>query len=89
MSTLHTLMLGALAMSSSVAAAFFFRFWKSSRDRLFLFFSAAFGTLAVDWGALALVDLADERRHYLFALRLCAFALIIAGIVDKNRRNPR
>jgi hypothetical protein len=28
-----------------------------------------------------------ESRHYVYVLRLLAFLLLIAGIVDKNRRS--
>jgi hypothetical protein len=81
-------MLGALTMASFVVAVFFLRFWKSSGDRLFVFFSAAFAMLSVDWLALAFIDALAEPRHYIFVVRLLAFGLIIYGIVDKNRRAP-
>jgi hypothetical protein len=35
------------------------------------------------------VDPALEAQHYVYLVRLFAFALIIAGIVDKNRRDKR
>lgn len=76
---------GALAMASTVAGLYFWRFWKESRDRLFVFFSAAFCVLALNWLGLAVTD-EPETRHWVYALRLVAFVLIIVGIVDKNRR---
>jgi type II secretory pathway component PulM len=86
---LQQLMRGALIMGCAVAAMFFARFWRESRDRLFLAFSAAFSLLAVHWAALAIVNPPAETRHQLFILRLVAFAFLIAGIVDKNRRSSR
>jgi type II secretory pathway component PulM len=77
---------GALAMASVAIAAFFARFWRESRDRLFLFFFLAFLFLALNWIGLAVVPRESESRHQVFVLRLVAFGLIIAGIVDKNRR---
>jgi hypothetical protein len=78
---------GALTMACWVAGLFFFRFWKPSRDRLFLFFSAAFWLLGVHWLALVIINPPVETRPYFYVLRLLAFLLIIAGIVDKNRRD--
>ncbi len=86
---LQTFLLGALTMGGWVAAAFFFRFWRSTKDRLFLFFAGAFLTLSVDWAALALTNPMAETRHYVFAIRLFAFLLIIVGIVEKNRKRDR
>ena len=80
---------GALAMSSWVAGLFFWKFWKESRDRLFLFFSLAFWVLSLNWFGLALIPDVAETRHYVYAVRLVAFLLIIVGIVDKNRRGNR
>jgi hypothetical protein len=80
------LLWGALAMACWVAGLFFWRFWRDSRDRLFVFFCCAFWVLALDWIALALLPEAEVTLHYIYAIRLLAFALIIAGIVDKNRR---
>jgi hypothetical protein len=75
---------GALVMGCMIIALFFLRFWRKSHDRLFLFFSAAFWTMAVDWGALSFTN-ADEPNTALFIVRLLAFVLIVIGILDKNR----
>lgn len=79
-------LLGGLTTTCGVAALFFLRFWRTSGDRLFLFFSAAFVTLAVNWAALAIIDVRGDARPYAYVVRLAAFAIIIAGIADKNRR---
>lgn len=63
---------------------FFFRFWKDTRDRLFFLFGLAFWVLAFHWYELA-VDATEETRPYFYAIRLLAFLLIIAAIIDKNR----
>lgn len=77
---------GALAMSAWIGGLFFFRFWWLARDRLFLYFSFAFWILAANWLCLVLSPRADEATHWVYLLRVVAFALIIAGILDKNRR---
>ena len=77
---------GCVAMGCLVVAVFFFRFWQQSRDRLFQWFALAFLVLAVSYVMLGLIQLATERRVYVFALRLVAFTLILYGIYEKNRR---
>jgi hypothetical protein len=72
-------------MASAAISIFFLRFLRESRDRLFGFFAAAFAVLACDWLVQAFVVPRHESQHYLFLIRLLAFALILAGIVDKNR----
>ena len=69
-----------------VAGLFFLRFWRTTSDRLFLFFALAFWLLSASWLGLAVFNPADEARPYVYAIRLFAFALIIAGVTDKNRR---
>ena len=79
-------MWGALAMGSATAGLFFLRFWRQTHDRLFALFGAAFLVLAVNWLVLGLGLASDETRHYVYLIRLVAYLLSIAGIVDKNRR---
>jgi hypothetical protein len=78
---------GALAVASWLAGVFFLRFWRTSRDRLFLFFVAAFWLMTANWLALAITGAAAESRHAVYLLRLAAFVTLIIGIVDKNRRS--
>ncbi len=79
-------MWGALAMGSATAGLFFLRFWRQTRDRLFVLFGAALLVLALNWLVLGLGLASDETRHYVYLIRLVAYLLLIAGIVDKNRR---
>ena len=76
---------GALSALSIVAAVFFFKFWRRTRDRLFAAFAAGFGVLALHWATLGLLNPANEARAYWYLLRFGAFALIIWGVVVKNR----
>ena len=77
------LMSGALTMGYAIAAVFFLRFWRDTRDSLFAFFAAAFLLLAIGRLALSIV----EPREVLYLLRLAAFVMIIVAIVMKNRRS--
>jgi hypothetical protein len=80
------LMMGAIAMASAVAAIFFLRFWRDTGDRLFLMFSLAFLLLGLTRLGLALSHNYAEGHTYWYWIRLAAFLLILAAIVDKNRR---
>ena len=85
---LHELLSGALAMGYLVAAIFFLRFWRQTRDRLFGIFAVAFLMLAGQRVALSFVDPAgaDESVTHLYVVRLAAFLCILGAIVDRNRR---
>lgn len=76
---------GALSMANFAIALFFLRYWRASRDRLFVYFSIAFAAMGLNWVGLASVEPQFEMRHTLYLLRLAAFVLIIIGIIDKNR----
>jgi Family of unknown function (DUF5985) len=80
---------GAVVMGYAVAGLFFLRFWRETRDRLFLIFSGAFWLLGFQ--RLALVfsrDMAEDHTG-LYLVRLFAFLLILWAIADKNRSVPQ
>jgi uncharacterized membrane protein len=74
---------GVLVAGYLVAALFFLRFRRETGDRLFLVFSVAFAILAVQRMALALTT---RNETLIYGLRLLAFLLILAAIIDKNRK---
>jgi hypothetical protein len=78
-------MWGALSTLCFVAGLFFLKYWRRSRERLFLIFAAAFWVFSVHWIGLSLVDPKAEEGTFFYMLRLFAFTLIIVGIIDKNR----
>jgi uncharacterized membrane protein HdeD (DUF308 family) len=82
---MNELILGAVAMASSLAALFFLRFWRQTRDRLFLLFSVAFAVDAITRLLLGLVDVSREGEPFFYLARLVTFGLIFIAIVDKNR----
>jgi len=73
-------------MGFLVAMGFFFRFWRESRDRLFALFALAFMLLAAN--RVLLVMLQEDREASLapYVVRLLAFIIIVAAIIDKNVR---
>lgn len=72
---------GLLAAGYAVAALFFLKFWRESRDRLFGFFSLGFLLLAAHRALLPVI----EPVELLYTVRLLAFVLIAYAIVEKNR----
>lgn len=77
---------GAATMGFVVAGLFLLRFWKRTGEGLFLAFALAFWTLGLSQALLALANVPDEERSWLFALRLVAFLIILGAILAKNRR---
>jgi len=86
---LMPLLNGAIMMAYLACALFFLRFWTQSRDRLFGFFALAFTLLGLNTGGLSALAADDERRYYLYLVRLCSFLLILYAIWDKNRAGRR
>jgi hypothetical protein len=82
---LSQLISGALVMGYFVAGLYFLRFWRDTRDRLFGIFAAAFWLLAAQRAALALTTDPTGEQLLLYSVRLLAFVLILAAIIDKNR----
>ncbi|MCC7010298.1 MAG: hypothetical protein IT184_15935 [Acidobacteria bacterium] len=85
-SLLVTFLRGAVAMSCIVAALLFFRFWRTTVDRLFLWFALAFVFLAASYTAQGTMPLATDWRVYVFGVRLAGFCLMLFGIYEKNVR---
>lgn len=85
MTELKMMMLGALAMASFTICLILLRFWRTTRDRFFLFFAAAFAIEALRRVILGLIPRNDEHEPLVYLLQLVAFLFIVYAIVDKNR----
>jgi uncharacterized membrane protein HdeD (DUF308 family) len=81
---LKGLLLGAVAVSSAVLGLFFLRFWKVTRDQLFVMFACAFGLDAVSRILTAVIAPASDDHPLLYGLRVFAYGCIIVGVVRKN-----
>ena len=77
---------GGIAVAFAMIGVSFIRFWRSSSSRLFLLFGIAFHVLAAERVVLVLVNPDNEFAPYIYIMRLAAFAIIIAAIVDQNRK---
>jgi hypothetical protein len=84
--TLYDFLSGAVALGFAACALFFLRFWKRTREELFLAFSVAFLLLGAGQTILALANIPTEERGSIYLLRLLAFMLILIAIYRKNRQ---
>jgi hypothetical protein len=77
-------LLGAIAMGSAVAALMFLRFWRQSRDRLFLYFAASFMLEALNRALFTYNGARSEEATLYYVVRLVSYGLILWAIVEKN-----
>jgi len=75
--------LGATAMGYLLIGLFFLRFWRRTRDTLFIAFTVAFWLLSANAAAFA-VGHFPRGEGWVYLLRLAAFTLIIVAIIGKN-----
>jgi hypothetical protein len=83
--TLYDFLSGAVAFGFFTCGLYFLRFWRRTRDELFLAFATAFGLLGLGGSILALGNIPTEERSSVYLIRLLAFALILIAIARKNR----
>jgi hypothetical protein len=69
-----------------VIALYFVKLGRSSRDRLYHGFAAAFALLATGSLMIGLKAAPGDYDVVVVVPRLLAFLIIIASIIDKNRR---
>lgn len=82
--TILAFMGGALTMGFLMAAVFFLKFWRRTRDPFFLTFAAAFGLLAINQAVPVIFGIPREDQSTVYLLRLAGFGLIIFAILRKN-----
>ena len=86
---LEGFLLGVIVTASLVAGVFFFKYWKQTRDSLFLAFAAAFTIEGLNRISFLFVDPPNEGGPAIYVVRLFAFLLIVAAIVRKNSGRER
>lgn len=89
MDALNQTLVGAIAMASFVIGVFFLRFWRDGRDRFFLLFAMSFFVEGVNRIAQAVSVSPNEGSLSRYGIRVLAFALILAAILDKNRSRQK
>jgi heme A synthase len=80
---------GVVTAGYLVAAGFFWRFFRKTRDRLFAAFTAAFILFALNQALLGLFQVSTEPESLVYVLRILGFVAILAAILDKNVRPSR
>ena len=89
---MNELLAGGIATASFVAGLFFLRFWRTTRDRFFLYFALSFLIEGINRFVLYAVAGLNDQDPIYYVIRLVAYGLIVWAIVDKNRtgrRTPR
>ena len=81
------MLLGAIAMAAFTIALIFIRFWRTTRDRLFLFFAVAFALIGLGRIVLGAVPHSDDQTPVIYLIQLLAFVVILFAVIDKNRRS--
>lgn len=86
MDGIHQLLPGAICMGYAVSGLYFFKFWRRTRDQLFVSFALALWILALLRIAQTMLSQENELRTYLYFARLPAYGLILWSILRKNYR---
>jgi hypothetical protein len=82
-------LLGVIVTASLTAGAFFLKFWRTTGDKLFLAFAAAFIIEGLNRLGFLFVAHPNEGSPTIYVVRLIAFLLILMAIVAKNRGGER
>jgi len=80
---------GMIAAGCLIAALFFCRFWRQTKDSLFAIFSVSFVLFALSQIVSVVYDAPREDKTWVYLLRLAGFALLMVAIVGKNRASGR
>ena len=84
MTPLEGFLLGVIATCSVLSGLFFLKFWRRTRDSLFLAFGIAFLVEGLNRAAILAVDKPNQGSWPIYFVRLCASLLILGAIVRKN-----
>ena len=88
---MYDFLTGVVTAGFLIAALFFFRFWKTTRDWFFAVLGIAFMLFAANQLAVIVIGVEREEHSLTYLLRLFGFALLLAAIAVKNlpRSKPR
>jgi len=86
---IESFLLGAIAASCLVAALFFLRFWRETRDPFFLSFAFFFLIEGANRVALLFFARPNEGSPWIYWIRLVALVILLAAILNKNYGRSR
>ena len=81
---LDIFLLGFVAATSLIAGLFFLRFWRDTRDSLFLAFAVFFVIQGCSNAVVLQYHPLNAGSLWLFALRLLSVLVVLAAILKKN-----
>ncbi len=84
---LDLFLIGYIAAASAAVSLFFLRFWKETRDFLFMAFAIFFAVQGVASAFAVSVENPNMVIDWLYVLRLLAVLLVVTAILRKNRRS--
>ncbi|MGC1784605.1 MAG: DUF5985 family protein [Acidobacteriaceae bacterium] len=77
-------LLGCIAAASLIAGLFFLRFWRSTRDPLFLAFAAFFIIQGGSNAFIVSLSRPNEGSLWIFLIRLLSVLVVLGAILWKN-----
>ena len=89
MTALDGFLVGIILAASLVASIFFLKFWRATRDQLFLAFAVALALEGLTRVYTLVTADTYEGTPAIYVLRLVAYLIILAAIFRKNRRSQR
>ena len=78
-------LLGVIVTASVVAGGYFLKFWRQTRDPLFLGFVCAFLIEGLNRTCFLFVPNPETGSVTLYSVRLASYLVILGGIAYKNR----
>lgn len=85
----ETFLLGVICTCSVLAGLFFLKFWRRTRDSLFLAFGIAFLVEGINRAFILDLPNPNQAHPLTYIVRLLASLIILAGILHKNYRSAR
>jgi hypothetical protein len=84
MTMLNGFLLGIIVAGSFTAGGFFIKFWRQTRDSLFLAFAASFIVEGLNRTMILFVDAPNLGHPLIYLVRLLSYLLILVAIIHKN-----
>ena len=82
-------LLGIIVASSVMSGVFFLKFWKRTRDFLFLAFAIAFIIEGISRTSVLFLAKPNEGSPWIYLVRLLTSLLILIAILKKNYSTVR
>lgn len=82
-------MRGATMMAEAGISLFFLKYWKETRDPLFLYFALGFCVMAISQLVVCIAKDSSEFGPIGYGIRASAFILLLLGIFEKNKPSKK